>query len=277
MPVTTPQVDLIPVLDLAPLATGQPSDVEALGRQLRHALQEVGFFFIINHGIPWSAVEKIYGRARELHALPHEEKETFPMDGDHGGYLSLGGGTSYASDIAGEVRKPNQNEAFFVHEGGYRLSNRFPNLEGFEETTGDYMRQVQGLALSMLPVLASSLDLEPGYFAPHFELPSVTLRMSHYPVMDYTDNEWGLAPHTDSSIFTFLPANDIPGLQIRPVPCEQRRHAEAVDQPSVPFDGSSGSEHRWNRQIRNPVLLRRQRRRPDRSGSHVGRSRPSGA
>jgi isopenicillin N synthase-like dioxygenase len=216
MPVTTPQVDLIPVLDLAPLATGQPSDVEALGRQLRHALQEVGFFFIINHGIPWSAVEKIYGRARELHALPHEEKETFPMDGDHGGYLSLGGGTSYASDIAGEVRKPNQNEAFFVHEGGYRLSNRFPNLEGFEETTGDYMRQVQGLALSMLPVLASSLDLEPGYFAPHFELPSVTLRMSHYPVMDYTDNEWGLAPHTDSSIFTFLPANDIPGLQIRP-------------------------------------------------------------
>ena len=64
---------------------------------------------------------------------------------------------------------------------------------------------MSALGHRLLPVLAASLRLDPDYFVPHFDVPSVTLRMSHYPAMDYEDNEWGLAPHTDSSIFTFLP------------------------------------------------------------------------
>jgi isopenicillin N synthase-like dioxygenase len=138
------------------------------------------------------------------------------MDRTHGGYLGMGAGTSYASEIAGEVRKPNQNEAFFIHEGGYREANQYPELQGFKELTATYIQAMQALADSLLPLLALSLDLEPDFFAKDFDEPSVTLRMSHYPVMDYSDNEWGLAPHTDSSIFTFLPVNDVPGLEVRP-------------------------------------------------------------
>ena len=139
-----------------------------------------------------------------------------PMSRLWGGYLGLGGGTSYASDIAGDVRKPNMNEAYFIHEGGYREGNHYPPIDGFREQTAAYIDAVTNLGNSMLPVLAASLDLPGDYFDEHFDEPSVTLRMSHYPVMDYDDNEWGVAPHTDSSIFTFLPTNDIPGLEIRP-------------------------------------------------------------
>ena len=138
------------------------------------------------------------------------------MDRTHGGYLGMGAGTSYASEIAGEVRKPNQNEAFFVHEGGYRDGNQYPNLKGFKDVTATYIKAMEALAGSLLPLLASSLQLDPEFFASDFDIPSVTLRMSHYPVMEYSENEWGLAPHTDSSIFTFLPANDVPGLELRP-------------------------------------------------------------
>jgi isopenicillin N synthase-like dioxygenase len=214
--VTEASTGLIPVLDLQALVDGDPDGIQDLALELRQALQEIGFFSIVNHGVSWSLVEDIYSATQTLHALPQTEKDAITMDRTHGGYLGMGAGTSYASEIAGEVRKPNQNEAFFVHEGGYRESNQYPDLAGFKELTASYIRNMEGLANSLMTLLALSLGLDASFFAKDFDVPSVTLRMSHYPVMQYTDNEWGLAPHTDSSIFTFLPVNDTPGLEVRP-------------------------------------------------------------
>lgn len=216
MSVAEASTELIPVLDLRPLFEGDSADVRDLASELRQALEEVGFFSIVNHGIPWGAVEDIYDATRTLHALPQTEKDAITMDRTHGGYLGMGAGTSYASEIAGEVRKPNQNEAFFVHEGGYRESNQYPDIADFRELTASYIERMRALAGSLMTLLALSLDLDADFFAKDFDIPSVTLRMSHYPVMEYSDNEWGLAPHTDSSIFTFLPVNDTPGLEVRP-------------------------------------------------------------
>ncbi|MGH1489986.1 MAG: isopenicillin N synthase family dioxygenase, partial [Acidimicrobiales bacterium] len=208
--------DVIPVLDLAPLIAGDTAAVSALGDQLRVALEDVGFFFVVNHGVPWDMVSEVYDYAERLHALPQERFADALMDGEHGGYLGYGGGTSYASEIAGEVRTPNLNAAFFVHRGGYRLGNRWPELHGFQALVDRYMDAVTDLSLRLLPVLAASLDLAPDHFDEHFDDPSCTLRLSHYPVVDYGENDWGLAPHTDSSIVTLLPVNDVPGLEIRP-------------------------------------------------------------
>lgn len=208
--------DLIPVLDLAPLPAGEPGALDRLGAELAHALTEVGFFFITNHGIPWELVTGLYHQAERLHGLGVDELDTIRMDGRHGGYLPYAGGTSYASDIAGEVRTPNLNAAFFVHRNGYREANRWPDLDGFRAQAEAYMDAAEDLGQRLLPVLAASLGLAPDHFAPHFDAPSCTLRLSHYPVVDYGEHDWGLAAHTDSSIFTLLPANEVPGLEIRP-------------------------------------------------------------
>ncbi len=208
--------DLIPVLDLQSLTDGDPAAPGALGPALRAALEEVGFFFVVNHGVPWDLVERIYDQARRLHAEDPERLAAIAMDGEHGGYLKFAGGTSYASEIAGEVRTPNLNAAFFAHRNGYRLANRWPDLDGFRDTVETYIDAAAALGQRLLPVLAASLDLPHDFFAEHFDEPSCTLRLSHYPVLEYGEHDWGLAPHTDSSIMTMLPANDVPGLEIRP-------------------------------------------------------------
>lgn len=208
--------DLIPVLDLTGLRSGDPDTITRLGGELRRALEDVGFFFLTNHGIDWDLVRAVYGEARRLHALDDDTKAGFAMEKRSGGYLHLGGGTSYASEIAGEIRTPNLNAAYFVHRGGYRSSNQWPPLDGFQGVIDAYMDAATGLCEALLPVLAASLDLPAGWFEPSFADPSVTLRMSHYPALEYGEHDWGLAPHTDSSIFTLLPANDVPGLEIRP-------------------------------------------------------------
>ncbi len=215
-PNPAPDRDLIPVLDLSGLTAGEPDAIATLGAELRAALEDVGFFFVTNHGVSWSEVREIYRQAETLHGVDPASLDNAKMDREHGGYLGYAGGTSYASEIAGDVRTPNLNAAFFVHRGGYRLGNRWPDLDGFRAAVDRYMDSVLALSSRMLPVLAASLELGHDYFTPHFDDPSCTLRLSHYPAVTYGENDWGLAPHTDSSIFTFLPANDIPGLEIRP-------------------------------------------------------------
>ena len=135
MPTTKTKQALIPLLDLQPLQDGNQDGIQLLASELKAALEEIGFFSVINHGVSWSLVEQIYEATKSLHALPQSEKDALTMDRTHGGYLGMGAGTSYASEIAGEVRKPNQNEAFFVHEGGYREANQYPELEGFQQLT----------------------------------------------------------------------------------------------------------------------------------------------
>jgi isopenicillin N synthase-like dioxygenase len=42
------------------------------------------------------------------------------------------------------------------------------------------------------------------------------LRMTHYPYQrDLADDEFEIAPHTDTSFLTLLAPNDVPGLSIR--------------------------------------------------------------
>jgi isopenicillin N synthase-like dioxygenase len=213
---TITETELIPVLDLRAYLAGDGAALGPLGAELARALEEVGFFFLVGHGVDWAVVEGAYEQARRLHALPDEAKEAILMGAEMGGYLRLGGGTSYASAIAGAVRKPNLNAAYFVHGGAGERHNQWPALDGFRDGVLAYVDALDHLARRLLPLYAVGLGLPAGYFEPFFSPPTATLRMSHYPVVDHDDDQWGLAPHTDSSFMTLLPANDVPGLEIRP-------------------------------------------------------------
>jgi isopenicillin N synthase-like dioxygenase len=230
--VTLTETDLIPVLDLAPYLAGAPGAEEELSLQLRAALEQVGFFFIVSHGVDWSLVEAAFDAARRLHALDGEVKASLPFGRNKGGYLQLGGGTSYASKIAGEVRKPNLNAAYFVHrerpaddphvvagELFRGATNQWPPeslVPGFREVVLRYCEVMERLGRTLLPLYAGALELPPTFFDDKFDDAQFTLRMSHYPVVDHDEDQWGLAPHTDSGFMTLLPDNEVEGLEIRP-------------------------------------------------------------
>jgi isopenicillin N synthase-like dioxygenase len=61
-----------------------------------------------------------------------------------------------------------------------------------------------------------ALDLPADYFREAFREPQYQLRMSHYPyTAELQENEYGLAPHADTSFMTLLAPNRIPGLSLR--------------------------------------------------------------
>ena len=218
----------IPVLDLAPYLAGTPGALERLAGELRHAFEHIGFYFIKGHGVPQALCDQVFAEAARFHARSLDEKMKVKRNQHNVGYLPMKGATTRHSRINPD-NKPNLNEAFFVKRDlslnhpdviankRFRCANLWPeDMPGFRETVVAYCDALEALALGLIPIYARALDLPAGHFAQAFSVPQYTLRMSHYPTVEVVeDNEFGIAPHTDTSFMTLLAQNKIPGLSLR--------------------------------------------------------------
>lgn len=231
----------IPVIDLGPYLAGEPGARERLGAELRHALEEVGFYFVINHGIEQPVVDGAFEAARLVHGLPLDDKMAVRFNEHNIGYEPLGGSVTRHSRINAN-NKPNQVEAFFIKRElpadhpdvvagkRFRAQNRWPaGAERARELSLAYADAVERMGKSLLPLYALALDLPADHFDVAFAEPMYTLRLSHYPQQPARDeNTFGIAPHTDTGFMTFLPFNEVAGLAIR-LPT-----GRWVDVPSLP-------------------------------------------
>jgi len=218
----------IPVLDMAPLAQGRPGAAAALAAAIRDASENVGFYFLVGHGVPWALVERTFAQAARFHAQPLEAKQAIRINEHNIGYMGMGASVTRSSAVNANTR-PNLNEAVFFKRdrgpddpkvvAGRRFCgmNQWPaGLPGFREAIVAHMDAMERLAKRLVPLYAASLDLPEGWFDAAFADPQYTLRLSHYPPMAvHGDNEFGSAPHTDSSFITLLPQSPVPGLEIR--------------------------------------------------------------
>jgi isopenicillin N synthase-like dioxygenase len=223
----TADVATIPVLDLGPCFAGERGALEGAAAALRAALEGVGFFLIVNHGVSRELIERTFAEARRFHAQPAATKMTLRMNEHNNGYMAMGRYAVWTSDVNAND-KPDLNEAFFVkRERGpddplRRSGRRFvgPNLwpddlPGFRETVLAYTDTVDALGRRLLPVVAVALDLPPSYFDAAFAESQFSFRLSHYPPVKAGPNQFGIAPHTDANFLTFLAQTEVPGLQLR--------------------------------------------------------------
>jgi isopenicillin N synthase-like dioxygenase len=225
---STDASETIPVIDLGPYLVGQPGAMDRAAAELRTALTEIGFYFIVNHGVPRELIGEVFEQVRRFHAQPLDAKMAFKLNADSTGYMPMRGNTLRTSTVQAGT-KPNLNEAFFVKREmppdhpdvlsgrRYRGVNRWPaGLPGFRETIVAYCDALEQLVLKMVRLYARALDLPAVYFDAPFVDCQYSLRMTHYPHQDGpVVDEFGLAPHTDTSFLTLLAPNDVPGLSIR--------------------------------------------------------------
>jgi isopenicillin N synthase-like dioxygenase len=220
--------DTIPVIDLGPYLGGAPGALDRAAAELRVALTEIGFYFIVGHGVPAAQVSDIYRQAARFHAQPLDRKLAIKLDKHNVGYLPLRGDTLRTSTVA-TVTKANLNEALFVARDlapdhpdviagrRFRSANQWPaDLPGFREAVTAYCDRMERLVHNLVPLYARALGLPAQYFDAPFKEPQYKLRMTHYPLLDGApEDEFGIAPHTDTSFLTLLAPNEVPGLSIR--------------------------------------------------------------
>ncbi|MDM0071582.1 2-oxoglutarate and iron-dependent oxygenase domain-containing protein [Variovorax sp. J31P207] len=218
----------IPVLDIGPYLAGVPDAYEQLVKEMRYALENIGFYFVVNHGISQNLIDGVFESARIFHALPLEQKMGLAFNEHNVGYVPLKGSTTRHSAL-NTNNKPNLVESFFVKRDlnadhpdvvagkRFRGQNLWPQAHPEVRTLAmAYAAAAERLGVSLLPLYAGALDLPRDWFAPAFSEPMFTLRLSHYPQQPpASDDTFGLAPHTDTSFMTLLPQNKVQGLSVR--------------------------------------------------------------
>ncbi len=228
--VTSHYIDVleeIPVLDLAPYLAGEPGAAEKLALELRHAQENIGFYYVINHGVPQSLFDRGFTELKRFFALPFEEKIKLKFDKSMVGYVPSKS-TVYETSTFNKNTKKDLNETILLGverdpddpklQEGHRFSvpNKWPaDLPGFRETMVEYQRTMMGLGWQLLPLYALALDKPADYFNAFFANdPCCIGRNSYYPVVDLEENEFGIAPHSDAGFLTLLPLSDVPGLEV---------------------------------------------------------------
>ena len=82
--------DVIPVLDLHPFLAGEPGALTHLAGEVNSALEDIGFFFIENHGVPQELIDGVFAENARFHAQALDRKLALKVNPKGIGYMPSG-------------------------------------------------------------------------------------------------------------------------------------------------------------------------------------------
>ena len=221
----------LPILDVGPYLAGVPGALEQLGADVRHIQENLGFFAIINHGIPQELIDESFRQTAQLFEIPMEEKLKHRVGYHHQGYLppkaSILQSKVIQDKIAVNTKKDTNSAWLFMRNRDaddpkvknnvrHRGLNQWPDsLPDFKKTLHNYQTSMEKLAVKLMPIYARALDLRGDYFDNMFKAPEYYQRCAYYhPEEKMEEGQYALAPHSDGSFLTLLPMTPVPGLQV---------------------------------------------------------------
>ena len=83
-------VEEIPVIDFGGFLKGTPEESMQVAQEIRKAAEEVGFFYIRNHGIPESVITEAHRASQSFFSQPQDSKQKIKINSSHHGFLSVG-------------------------------------------------------------------------------------------------------------------------------------------------------------------------------------------
>jgi isopenicillin N synthase-like dioxygenase len=211
----------IPVVSLAPIASGRAGADETVARDLKAALATWGAFELTDHGVPRATIEGAFAAAATFFRLPVDERLKVRIDRHNRGYAPLHQ-TVYPGNL------PDLKESFNV---GTRLTaddpdvkagkplhgvNQWPDLAGFRAAVEGYFDAMLALGDRLLGPLALCLELAPADLRARYRKPVAFMRLFHYPPnSNVAQNEYGAAEHKDYGFLTILAQDSTGGLEVR--------------------------------------------------------------
>lgn len=198
---------MLPVIDLDELATAEG---RALLRDVTH---EVGFFYLVGHGVDEELISRVRAAARAFFALPERDKLSIAMiNSPHfRGYNRLGGEfTNGEIDWREQIDIGPEREPVPDADGYMRLQgpNQWPaSLPELRSAVSEYNDALAGVALRLLQNWAAGLGADPHVFDSAFaELPATLIKLVRYPARTEATvaGDQGVGAHKDSGVLTLL-------------------------------------------------------------------------
>ena len=194
-----------------------------LRERLREVAHEVGFFYLIGHGVPEALTGRVLAAAQRLFALPQAEKDAVAMvrSPHFRGYTRLGGELTGGEvdwreqiDIGPErnpVGGPDRPDYLWL-QGPNQWPSGVPELPGI---IAEWDAALAAVARSLLRHWAASLGSPEDVFDAAFAgAPATLIKIVHYPARAASSQ--GVGAHRDSGVLTLLLAEPgSQGLQVR--------------------------------------------------------------
>ncbi|KAI3693046.1 hypothetical protein L6452_32874 [Arctium lappa] len=191
----------IPVVDLG--TTDRASTVE----KIREASETLGFFQVVNHGIPVSVMDEVLRGVRRFHDQDVEVKKRFYTRDPSKPVVYNSNFDLYTSPAA------NWRDTFFSF-----MAPSPPPPEELPEVCRDiqieYSNQVLKLGGVLFRLISEALKLNPNHLGDLDCDKGLAFVGHYYPACPQPDLTMGATKHTDDGFITVLLQDEIGGLQI---------------------------------------------------------------
>lgn len=202
----------LPIIDLS------APDRISTAATLRQVCIDVGFFYIVNHGVDQDLLRSLFEGSKKFFSLPLEEKMRLDRK-EYRGYTAL-----YSEKLDTSLKiKGDPKESFYIgplHDEVCNL-NQWPSeelLPGWRPIMEAYQRQIVSAGKNLLSLLALALNLDEKFFenVGVLDQPMAFLRLLHYPGDSSCHDEevLGSSAHSDYGMITLLATDGVPGLQV---------------------------------------------------------------
>jgi isopenicillin N synthase-like dioxygenase len=219
----------LPIIDMATYRAGAPEAKARLVAEIAAVSRELGFFYLINHGVADAMLSAQLDWGRRFFELPLTDKLMVDLRQSpvRRGYEPMALQTLQAG------MAPDQKEAFGIGRepatdqdpakaSPFEGPNQWPaSREDFDATAfriqmETYRDTMTDLGRELCGLLAASLDLPEDYFEAALADPSVNVRLLHYPPQppQVPKDRLGCGAHTDWGLITILLQDDCGGLEI---------------------------------------------------------------
>ena len=212
----------LPVIDMAPLFTGDARARESVAAAIARACEDDGFFYVVGHGVRASTLARLEREARAFFALPAFEKEAISMARGGGAWR---GWFPFRGELT-SARPDDKEGLYFGEELGPddpRVRARWPlhgaNLwpgaaPGLRPAVTAFMTEAEAAAATLMRGVSLALGLAPDYFAEaYLRRPTLLFRIFTYPPT--APESWGVGEHTDYGLLTLLAQDDAGGLEVK--------------------------------------------------------------
>jgi len=213
----------LPIIDISDLKNGV--DPALVARQIHDACINVGFFYIMEHGISEGLQTDLENASKEFFQLTESEKMAIRMElagKAWRGYFPVGNELTSG--------KPDLKEGIYFGEqlpdddervtSGMPLhgQNLFPERPSqLRSVVLRYIDEMTQLGHTLMRGISLSFGRDPDFMHRIYTSdPLVLFRIFHYPAQKKQSmDQWGVGEHTDYGLLTILKQDDAGGLQVK--------------------------------------------------------------
>ena len=172
----------LPIIDLSSFGDDEGVLNQVAG-EIGAACRDVGFFYVVGHGVGRDLMTEAFARSKAFFALPFADKRRLAIE-------TIGGNRGYSGllhEALDPKQGPDNKEAYNVGLDlepddpellagkAFRALNAWPDLPGFRETLLAYFDACAALGARIHRAFARDLGIATDFFAGKFDRPMATL------------------------------------------------------------------------------------------------------